>query len=146
MHRLGWLLYLKSSQQSLWSQFWLLQIRSHVDPFYSFLPPLFQCCFPFQFTDLCSSVNLFCFSCGFSFRQPDGGVEDPSCEHHLHWTRAPEMVLFMKKFRDDEVTVKFKDMARWMIMVRTHFMCFFGSAKRRTPIEKTLIFIYSSTT
>ena len=45
------------------------------------------------------------------------GVEDPSCDHHLIWREAPQRVLLMKKFRDEEVTATFKNVARWLIEV-----------------------------
>ncbi|XP_019851699.1 PREDICTED: NAD kinase-like isoform X1 [Amphimedon queenslandica] len=43
------------------------------------------------------------------------GIEDPSCDHHLLWREAPKRVLLMKKFRDEEVTATFKNVAKWLI-------------------------------
>jgi len=41
--------------------------------------------------------------------------EDPSCEHHLYWSQRPEKVLVVKKFRDEEVTQKFKELTTWLV-------------------------------
>lgn len=43
--------------------------------------------------------------------------EDPSCDHHLLWKEPPNNVLLVKKFRDKEVTMKFKEIAQWLIGV-----------------------------
>lgn len=44
-------------------------------------------------------------------------MEDPSCEYHLDWLEKPDSILLMKKFRDTSVTMKFKEIARWLIEV-----------------------------
>ena len=45
--------------------------------------------------------------------------EDPSCDHHLYWPHKPERVLVIKKYRDAEVTEKFKEITAWLIKVLT---------------------------
>ena len=44
-------------------------------------------------------------------------LEDPGCGHHLWWLSPPDTVLIMKKFKDPEVTKKFKEMCSWIIEV-----------------------------
>ncbi|XP_065891465.1 NAD kinase-like [Dysidea avara] len=42
-------------------------------------------------------------------------IEDPGCGHHLWWVASPDAVLIMKKFKDPEVTKKFKELCSWII-------------------------------
>ncbi|CAI8019915.1 NAD kinase [Geodia barretti] len=42
-------------------------------------------------------------------------LEDPSCDHHLYWTSPPQTVLVVKKFRDLEVTEKFKTIIAFLV-------------------------------
>ena len=44
-------------------------------------------------------------------------IEDPGCGHHLWWVASPDAVLIMKKFKDPEVTKKFKELCSWIIEV-----------------------------
>ena len=59
-------------------------------------------------------------------------VEDPACEHHLHWMVTPNTVLIMKKFKDPQVTTKFKQLCTWIIMVQQQYRyCIVQSFKGR---------------
>lgn len=42
-------------------------------------------------------------------------VEDPACEHHLCWMTPADTVLIMKKYKDSQVTTKFKQLCMWII-------------------------------
>jgi len=44
-------------------------------------------------------------------------LEDPGCGHHLWWLSPPDTVLIMKKFKDPEVTKKFKELCSWIVEV-----------------------------
>ena len=45
-------------------------------------------------------------------------MEDPACEHHLYWMTPADTVLIMKKYKDSQVTTKFKQLCMWIIKVQ----------------------------